>query len=431
MSTKIDSRQIKNRDALSGLGIAANSTLDTILPAVSSSSQAVTDNIMTGFQAWGTGTNYWTIGSGRFYVGYSGSVYVKGKLVSFTANQYVTPVANKTAYVGVDSSGTLIKVDHDSITASDFENYAFLFEVWFDGTNYTVVKENHPAKFSVSVSGFLHNNIGTVIRGTGANITRVTTGTGAAATDRQLKIVGADFLEDHGLTTSIADSSGSAVSMNFVYKNASGKWILYANQSTFPMVYNNAGVVTALGTGPSNDNSIMTIYVSKDSITSSTPTYFAVIDSAVYSTVSNSQTAITNGNFAVKDNEIASIELCQLGHVILQNNVSGGYINTVIVSKSTANSKIVGGGSNNNSHLLLADIDAGQYGDGGHNNLMTFKSSASVPASSDDGSQYKLGARWRCTTDGVTYQLVDSTLGAAVWEPEGKKSAIAYAIVFS
>lgn len=427
---KIDSRQIKNRAALSGLGTSADATLDTILPAISSSAQASIDNVMTGFQAWGSGSNYWTIGSGKFYVGYSGTVYVKGKLVSFTANQYVTPVANKTAYVGIDSTGALIKVDHDTITASDFENYAFLFEVWFDGTNYIVVKENHPAKFSVSVSGFLHNNIGTVIRGTGANIARVTTGTGSLLTDRYLKISGADFLEDHGLSTVVEDSSGSGVNINFVYKNASGKWILYASQTNVPMVYNNAGVVTALGTGPSNDNSIMTIYVSKDNINSSSPTYFAIIDAAVYSTVAKAQAALSAGTFAVKDNELSSIELCQLGHIILENNASGGYINTVIISKSTANSKVVGGGVNNNSHLTLADLSGGQYSDGGHSNLMTFKSSSALPGVSDDGSAYKVGARWYCTTDGYTYQLVDATLGAAIWQKEGIKAATAMAIIF-
>jgi hypothetical protein len=174
----------------------------------------------------------------------------------------------------------------------------------------------------------------------------------------------------------------------------------------------------------------MTLYVSKDNLQSSNPTYFAIIDAAVYSTVANAQSAITAGTFSVKDNELSSIELCQLGHIILEKNASGGYVNTVIISKSTANSKIVGGGVNNNSHLLLADLNAGQYSDGGHSNLMTFKTSASLPAVTDDGMSYKLGARWYCTTDGYTYQLIDATVGAAIWQKEGLKAATAMAIIF-
>ncbi len=60
------------------------------------------------------------------------------------------------------------------------------------------------------------------------------------------------------------------------------------------MVYNNAGTITALSTGATNDVGVIRIYVSKDDLNSATPTYFGVINNAVFSTAAAADTAIAN-----------------------------------------------------------------------------------------------------------------------------------------
>lgn len=427
MAIQTDSRQIKNVAALASVGSAANESLDSVLSKVDASILATINEINTGFYAWTGAGNYYSItGGSTFNLLRGGSGYILNKLVNFNGAQSIALTANKTCYIYIDSTGTIGKVTNDTISSTTYENNIVLFEALYDGTNVIVTRDNHPYSFPSKLATFLHQNAGIVIRSTGAIITRVATGTGGANGDRQLKIVGADVVDDHGVSTVIPDTAGAAQSINWMYKNASGQWVRYAAQDQAPMFYNPAGTPTAIGAG---NRAIFVIYVSKDDLNSSTPVFFGVMDNAQYASSANATTALTNGTFVVKSNELEALELAQLGYIIVRNS-GGGYIETVTISKSSFGSKIIGGGASATSHLLLNDLSGGQYGDGGHTNLMTFVSSASIPGVSNDGTAFKLGARWRCTANGLTYQLIDSTTGAAVWEPEGKKSAIAFSIVF-
>ena len=312
----------------------------------------------TGFHGWTSGTDAstWSITGNKFKVLRSGYGYIRGKKVSWLANvESGLLTANACTYVYIDSTGAIGTTT--SRTDALFHNNIALFEVLYDGTIYKVVKENHEYSENTDLSIYLHWNAGTVIRGTGAVITRVTTGGGGVITDRELKIVGQDYVDDHGVETLIPDSAGSAVSWYVDYKNASGKWIRYVQQPNFPMEYNLAGTPTAL---TSNRYGIFRLYASKDNINSAGPTYVAVMHNAEYTSSAAALTAINNGLAVIADNELAEIEMAQLGYIIVQNS-GGGNINTVIVAKSTFNKTFLGGATAS-SHLLLSDLNTGDSG---------------------------------------------------------------------
>ena len=427
MPTKPHAKQIITNTALTNLGNASGDNLDQILPNIDAATLATINEVNTGFMSWTGAGNYYSVtGGNTFNLLRGGSGYIKNKLVSFSGGQSVTLTANKTGYIYIDSTGIIGKINNDTVSPSTYEDNVVLFEALYDGTNVIVTKDNHPYSFPSKLGTYLHYTAGIVVRSTGSVIGKLGTGTGGVVQDRQIISVGADVLDDHGVTTVIPDSSAIPLTVNYMYKNATGQWIKYATQNTIPFVYAPAGVITAVSAGNYQN---MAFYVSKDDLNGTNPIYFAILDTVIYATAGTASTAVTNGNLTLKSNELDSLELAQLGYITSRNQ-GGGYISSVIVSKSTFNSKLIGGGASVTSHLLLGDLNGGPFLDGGHSNLLTFKTSASIPSVTDDGSSFKPGSRWRCSANGVTYQLIDATIGAAVWEPEGKKSAIAYSIVF-
>ncbi|MDD2231173.1 MAG: hypothetical protein PHY48_17455, partial [Candidatus Cloacimonetes bacterium] len=207
---------------------------------------SIKDQNFSGFLSWGGSGDYWEIAGGNFNVLRPGTGYVNGKKVTWTAQTALGTILSNSAYyvyVGVDGVANLT-----TSQATAFANIP-LFEILFDGTNYVVVKENHSYNFSTRVSAYIHNNIGIIIRNAngGANIDKLGTTTGANVADRQLELIGADTLEDHGLETEIGDSTGTPLSIHYYYTDGSGKWIQYDNTTEVSAVYNDAGTATALG----------------------------------------------------------------------------------------------------------------------------------------------------------------------------------------
>jgi hypothetical protein len=302
----------------------------------------------SGFVSWAGGPPYLSQSGGTYTLQAAGSGFVQGTFVPWVAGQStgVLP-ANQTSYLYVDSNGTF-----GSTTTPSFALYRdniVIAEILYDGTSYTEVKETHPYDMELEASRFLHDNVGTVISGTGANLARVTTGTGSVATDRQTKIVGSAWLEDHGLRTFIPDTAGGGQTWTFWYLNSSGKWIRYLIQAGMPMQWNNAGTLTALTLAPTADSvAIVTLYAAKSTLDGSNSQMFAVIDGAAYDTVNDAKNAITDGTFQGATNELANLELAKLGHAVIVNNASGGYISEVIIAKDT----LRGGGSAGSSSVL-------------------------------------------------------------------------------
>lgn len=296
----------------------------------------------SGFYSWSGAGAYYSVAGTTFTLLRDCTVYILGKQVAVSGSQSVGPLAaGSTYYAYINAAGTLASTS--TRTDSLFEENAVLFEILVDSDtpeNVIVVKENHPSYFQPAASNYLHHSIGTVISDmtNGANIAKNGT--------KGIQIDGADTLLDHGLSTTIPDSAAAAVSIKYMFTDGSGKWVLYLDQNTVPSVYNNAGTVTALGAGKFGT---FRIYVSKDDINSSTPTYFAVLNTAQHNNLTAAETAINNG-IAEATAELADLELCQLGYIIFEQ--AADEIAEVIIAKDTLYNLVQGAGGTSDASLV-------------------------------------------------------------------------------
>ena len=321
---------------------------------------------MSRFVQWNSGTDASTyvVDSTGFTLVRSGIGYVKGKKITWTAGQKSIPISAKTTvWVYMDSTGTI------GITTSAvglYTNNVVLFYCWFDGTNYFVQKENHNYSFTSALATYLHQTINVIVRGSGILIDKVGSGTGSSADDRKLLTTGADYLDDHGLSTSV--TATNPLTLMVVNTDATGKWVRYVNQAELPSYYNNAGTPTALNATPSSFV-VYTIYGLQDSIQTGAPRFMAVMDTTAYSSLVLAQGAITSGSVSYTTNEIKTIEPCQLGYAIVTYSATGGYIAEVVIARNTFNQALVGGGAGSASnHAFLSNLD---FASSGHTGFET------------------------------------------------------------
>jgi hypothetical protein len=307
------------------------------------------DQMQSGFTSWDASGPYWSSSGGDFTLLVSGVGYIHGKRFNWTAPQTIAIPAHTTPIVCIDNTGTIQQKPEDDLNT--YKDNVALFLAFYDGTNMTVSKEYHHYGSPPRLINFNHQTFGSVFNGTGAVITQITTGTGGVVTDRELKIVGADTLWDMNLTTTVPDSGGSAVSWNWYYIDASGHWILYASQPDIPMVYDNAGTITTLGTSYGNFN----LYAAKDNANSATPVYFGVIDNTIYANANQAATAISSGTLAFATNELEDLQIAHLGYITVKSNVSGGYITTVVVARSVHSSQLISSGSAASAALVTVN----------------------------------------------------------------------------
>ena len=292
----------------------------------------------TGFYSWAAGAPYFddtTLGTFKLLVG--GTGYIKSKKVTWVAQNITGLTAGNCYFIYIDSTGTIGKAT--TRTDALFTDNIVLFECLRDSTpitnNQVTVAENHPYDFQAQPSNYLHDVIGPVINNyqNGANITLNGT--------QGIQINGADVLEDHGLETTIPDSGGAAATWIRMYTDGTGKWARQNATTTFTGYYNNAGTATALS---ANRYAVYTLYVSKDSLNTSTPTYLAVLHTAQFTSLTAANTAISNGTIARASNELQALEIAQLGYIVY-SQASASIVN-VVISKSTLKQTLSTGGTN-------------------------------------------------------------------------------------
>jgi hypothetical protein len=316
----------------------------------------------TGFNSWFSGTSYWTIVGDKFQVDRGGDGFINGTYVEWEPSQQTDSLpVNTTTYVCMDSEGLIYSAYAPS--ESLYQNHIVLYEVLNDGVNIVVTKENHPYSVETAASRFLHTALGTLIAGDGAIVERVASGSGSSPSDREVKISGTGTIEDHGLVGTIPDSLGAGVTWYQYYKNSAGKWVTNAVDSEFQMVYNNAGAITTLNSSAPGNVAVASLYVIKDSL-EGFPTYIAVIDSASYNSTDEALNAIENSNYDKPTNELKALEPAKLGHVVLENNGTGGKVAFAISKKDSVHASSVGSLPSINDHGAmngLADDDHLQY----------------------------------------------------------------------
>jgi hypothetical protein len=323
-------------------GIAG--TITQILTAVSKTGEIHAENIQnedqSGFFSWAAGGPYFddtTLGTFQLLVG--GTGYIRGKLVTWVAQNITGMTSGSTWFIYIDATGTIGKTS--TRTDALYENNIVLFECLYDETSGTkqqhTVKENHPYNHQSAVSNYEHDVIGTVINNAaqGANITLV------GPANVKIAIAGADVLEDHGLETDIPDSGGAGVVFKRFYTTAAGKWAVQNTSDTFAGYYNNAGTPTAI---PANKYGIYRLYVSKDNLNATTPTYYAVLDTTYYNNAAAANTAISSNTPASATNELAGLEMAQLGFIVWEQAIA--QISTVFIAKATLRGTISTGTTN-------------------------------------------------------------------------------------
>lgn len=322
-------------------GIAG--TITQVLTPVTKTGEIHAENvqnmIMTGFLSWAASGPYFddtTLGTFNLLVG--GTGYIKSKLVSWAPQTINTLTQGSTWYIYIDATGTIGATS--TRTNALFENNIVLFECLYDSTPVTAyqhtVKENHPYSYETTVSNYEHAVINTVIENitNGANIALV------GPANVKVAISGTDTLADHGLYTTISDSAGVGVTWNKFYTTAGGKWALQNSSDTFAGYYNNAGTPTLL---PANKYGVYRLYASKDNLNTTTPTYYAILDTAYYNNSAAATTAISNNSPAAITAELAMLELVQLGFIVFDQ--AAGQISSVTIAKTTLRSTISSGGS--------------------------------------------------------------------------------------
>jgi len=304
---------------------------------------------MSGFHSWAAAGPYFddtTLGTFQLLVG--GTGYIRGELTTWVAQDYVGMTSGATWYIYIDSTGTIGAAT--GRTDALFIDNIVLFECLYDETVGTkqqhTVKENHPYAYQVNISNYEHNVIGGVINNThnGANITLV------APANVKIAISGADIFSDHGLNTTIPDSAGAGVVWERFYTTAGGKWAVQNTTDTFSGYYNNAGTATVLGAGKYG---VYRLYVGKDSLNSTTPTYYAVLHTAQFNNSGAADTAIANGTIAVASGELADLELAQLGFIVFDQG--DGEISKVDIAKSTLRSTISSGSGSSVASLVTTN----------------------------------------------------------------------------
>jgi hypothetical protein len=303
------------------------------------------DDRKSGFVEWGvvSGGNYWSISSSTFTVVPAGVGIVRGAPVAFDAGQSIG-LSTGVNYIYMNSLGVIQKAS--SGDEALYSDNIVLFQVWYDGTSTRVFKENHPYKFESAVSHAWHRLFGVLLEGTGAIISIL------SGANRTIQSAGADVLTDHGLDTTIADSTGVAVSMTVVYRGAGGAAVIGNTVTQIPGQYNN-------GTTLSNTSQfvIWRIVVGKDSLEGAAQ-YFAIADTSTYANLSAANAAITNGTVVSIPTELVNCEAAMVGYVIIDgDNTGAGTLDAIVVARKTFGASFLGGSPSSTANLVsITDI---------------------------------------------------------------------------
>jgi hypothetical protein len=331
------------------LGLTGNVIkTDRVKQSIEDLDDSITNMDNSGHNVWNAGAPYWSNSSNTVSIIVAGSGYIDGRFVTWTAPQSVVIPANTAQLIYVDVNGTVqITAVSGTPTALLYNNKIPLITALWDGTNLIVTREDHDYDVGTQFTGYVHSNIGTIVQGSGGNITQITTGTGGVATDREVMLVGDADIVDAEIVTTLTDSGGAALTINWYYTNATGKWVRYAQQQEAPIVYNNAGTITAL---TSTRRGVATLYAAKNNSNTSTPIYIAVIDVNYYNTAAQARNAISAGTVAQATNELQALQLARLA-AIIYTNAGSTYIDEVDIQKSSLGVPGVGGGASGSAAL--------------------------------------------------------------------------------
>lgn len=303
------------------------------------------DQNATGFVEWGNGTTYWTYvpGTQTFTVDRRGTGVVRSAPVVWTAGQSVVLTDLAVNFVYMTSSGVIGATTSTNGGQLYLDNIV-LFEVWVQGTNFIVTKENHPWEFTSSVAKAWHSLFGSLLE----NATQ--TLTVASGVARTVNLGGTNVINDHGVSTAI--SAQSPVTWVQVVTGTSGLMYQIANQTGIVSrksdAANTTGTLVAAGR-----HVVYRLGVIKDSINSSTPTFLCYADTTDYANQAAASNAIAAGSIAAFPAEARALEICQLGYAIVQADGAGaGTLVALTPAFQVFGAQFVSGGTSTSGSLI-------------------------------------------------------------------------------
>jgi hypothetical protein len=268
----------------------------------------VSDEIQTGLISWGGAGAYYSFvnATGVFTVLRSGVGRITGQKITWAGGETVTLTANKAYYIGYSATNTLGTTDYSLVFNNDRAIYeaamlsaassmVILFEAWWDGNSLTVTKEDHPYAYPTATSVSQHFVLGDVYTATGGLIGVLN------SANRTINSTGADQLSDHGLYSSVPDSSATPLNTDCVFQNGGGN-AQRLNRRTFTV----SGITTGPAVGATYTNNSSTFTVLYTTLTGVAPNISGTIDTWI-STGTNDPLASGNLTRAsgVGDNTIA------------------------------------------------------------------------------------------------------------------------------
>ena len=320
--------------------VSQNKNLPSIGAGVTLSTPRDADK--SGFLAWvGTPSPYFTLSSVDGFTQDAAAIgYIQDTPRTVAGAQSVTLATQATSWIYADADGVL-----QHTTTDPGYNVLRLWTAWCDGVNAPVpVRENHPYAFPSAVADWAHDGFGAFIESDGADPTIL------SAAARTIKIVGANELDDHGITEIIPDSGGAAVTWLQVYTDGSGFAAQYGNDTSLEAVYNNAGTPTT------GSWVVWQLYVGKTNLNTSTPLYVAVMHTADFANDSAAQAAIDDRAIANAPAELAKLELVRLGYVIIRQSTNE--ILSITIDKKVGVSGSTGGAAAASANTVSTNTTA-------------------------------------------------------------------------
>lgn len=323
---------ISSTSEIEGLTIEGPIVSDKLSESVKNIAHAAYETGRSGFTSWsGSGAYWsWTAGNpGTFTLLRGGEGYVRHKEVIWAANQTLSLAYGEYVYVYIDASGILQK----SVTATKAEKKERIQigNAQNDAAGeFVFVRNNHNFDLDLGAREWVDRSFGTALTSDpgAADISRYTTGTGGVTTDRMVNITAGSLIDAD------LDISWSAlltgVITNHTYRASTGFFLRHSFSAQFPMVYNLAGTPTPISSG---SRGVFRLFVSKDNLNSSTPQFISEMHTAQFGTLGAANTAIADGtisNFGAFNKDLA-----QVGYVVVRNNASGGYVESVTIEKTT------------------------------------------------------------------------------------------------
>lgn len=256
---------------------AANQALSgylatSIVGGLNEQKASTTDQMASGLVSWSGAGDYYSYSSGTFTVLRAGVGRLSGNKITWAGGESVAGLsADKGYLIGFSATNTLVAIDVATLVDTNqqtlfnnfintYTNNVILFGIWTDGATAKIVKEDHRYAHNTDISVHEHFRLGQTFTFGGAQLSLLN------SANRTIQTTGEDMLDDHGLTTRIADAPGVALDAMAVFQNDSGV-AKSLNRRQFTV----SGITTAPTAGATYTNNGSTFTVEYTTLTGVAP----------------------------------------------------------------------------------------------------------------------------------------------------------------